>query len=98
MSWDGSNRAPRGEAVYVKLHSQLTSLPPLTSVMARSEKALPEVGETSKILKAKLRIVERSFPETQEEADWDEHLRHSTCQKAANARACKTTQHQDTVL
>lgn len=62
------------------------------SVMARSKKALPDVGETLKIAKAELRSVERNFSETQEEADWEEHPRpsgteeptHSTCQKAAN--------------
>lgn len=43
------------------LHSQLASLPAVKSVMARSKKALPDVGETSKILKAELKSVEEFF-------------------------------------
>lgn len=86
-----ANRAPREwqeAAIYIKQ----TSLPALMSVMARSKKALPDIGKTSKILKAELKSVERIFSETQEEVDWEEHPRpsgtegppHSTCQKAPN--------------
>lgn len=42
------------------LRSQLASHSAVISVMARPKKALPEVGETSKILKADLKSVERS--------------------------------------
>lgn len=56
------------------LHSQLSSHPAFVSVMARSKKALPVVGKTSKILKAETWSVEKSFSETQEELDWEEHL------------------------
>lgn len=48
-----------------RLHSQLASLSAVVSLMARSKKALPDVGETSKILKAGLKSVERNFSETQ---------------------------------
>lgn len=57
------------------LHSQLASHLVFVSVMARSKKAWPVVGETSKILKAETWSVEKSFSETWEELDWEEHLR-----------------------